>query len=374
MEQQGIFITFRNLDKTGISKKILVQKASFDKLLDSKLDFIYCKDNFLYYNETKLFKINRKLMSKVYRFVINKIREKKYNFIYLRYEFYSNYFFIKMMKLASRYVGKIVLEIPTFPYDGEVILSIRKLSLIKKIYAFYNFYIEKLYRKQLRKYVNRIVTYSTDDIIYGIKTIKITNGIDLNSVKMICRKPDNSESINLIGVAKLTTYHGYDRLIMGIYNYIQSIPHSKIHLLIVGGSDDETFSSLVQMVNNLHLQDYVTFAGNVPYDELELYFKNVNIGIGSLARHRSGVYTMASLKNREYAARGIPFIYSENDTSFDNQPFVLKVKADESPIDINQIITFAQKVRNISPESIRKTVENLDWLCQIKEVVKYINS
>ncbi|MEG2480028.1 MAG: hypothetical protein RSA50_07120, partial [Mucinivorans sp.] len=40
-------------------------------------------------------------------------------------------------------------------------------------------------------------------------------------------------------------------------------------------------------------------------------FEQADIAIGSLARHRSGITTIKTLKNREYAARGIPFIYSE---------------------------------------------------------------
>ena len=47
------------------------------------------------------------------------------------------------------------------------------------------------------------------------------------------------------------------------------------------------------------------------------------------------------MKNREYAARGIPFIYSETDSDFDNKPYVLKGPADESPTNIQDIIDFS---------------------------------
>lgn len=65
-------------------------------------------------------------------------------------------------------------------------------------------------------------------------------------------------------------------------------------------------------------------------------FNQCDFGIGSLGRHRSGIDKIKTLKNREYAARGIPFIYSETDEDFEQMPYVLKAPADESPIDIKK--------------------------------------
>lgn len=90
--------------------------------------------------------------------------------------------------------------------------------------------------------------------------------------------------------------------------------------------------------------------------------------IGSLGRHRSGITVIKTLKNREYATRGIPFIYSEQDSDFDHQPYVLKAPADESPIDIQQIIDFLNNF-SMQPENIRKTVESLQWKYQMQKVV-----
>jgi hypothetical protein len=67
---------------------------------------------------------------------------------------------------------------------------------------------------------------------------------------------------------------------------------------------------------------------------LDELFEQADMGIGSLARHRSGITHIKTLKNREYAARGLPFIYSEMDSDFEGKPYILKAKADESPIEI----------------------------------------
>jgi hypothetical protein len=100
-------------------------------------------------------------------------------------------------------------------------------------------------------------------------------------------------------------------------------------------------------------------------------FNRADLGIGSLARHRSNVTYIKTLKNREYAARGIPFIYSETDTDFENMPYILKVPADESPIDIKKII---KKYFLISetPEQIRNSVCHLSWRSQMQKVIDSI--
>ena len=70
---------------------------------------------------------------------------------------------------------------------------------------------------------------------------------------------------------------------------------------------------------------------------LDQLFSKADMGIGSLGRHRSGITHIKTLKNREYAARGIPFVYSEIDADFDHCNYVLKVPANETPINIHGI-------------------------------------
>ena len=99
-----------------------------------------------------------------------------------------------------------------------------------------------------------------------------------------------------------------------------------------------------------------------------MMFNQCQFAIGSLGRHRSGITVIKTLKNREYATRGIPFIYSEQDSDFDQQPYILKAPADESPIAIQQIIDFMDHF-TMKPEDIRMTVEHLTWKIQMRQVV-----
>jgi hypothetical protein len=91
-------------------------------------------------------------------------------------------------------------------------------------------------------------------------------------------------------------------------------------------SEDE--KECKQYITDHHLEEYVILHGKRHGTELDKLFNQCDFGIGSLGRHRVGIQKIKTLKNREYAARGIPFIYSETDSDFDQKPYVLKAPAD----------------------------------------------
>ena len=106
-------------------------------------------------------------------------------------------------------------------------------------------------------------------------------------------------------------------------------------------------------------------------EKLDEIFNQCCFSIGSLARHRSGITVIKTLKNREYATRGIPFIYSEQDDDFDNQPYVLKSEPNESPIDIQSILDFLSQ-HHFQPQDIRRTVGHLTWKNQMRRVIEQL--
>ena len=120
------------------------------------------------------------------------------------------------------------------------------------------------------------------------------------------------------------------------------------------------------------LEPYVVLHGQQHGEQLDKIFEQSDFAIGSLARHRSGITVIKTLKNREYAARGIPFIYSETDTDFDDKPYVLKASADETPIRIETILEFYHRQEWDSGE-IRQSVNHLSWKSQMQKVVNDIN-
>jgi hypothetical protein len=51
--------------------------------------------------------------------------------------------------------------------------------MLKKLFL----WIDKIFRKFLKNFVEKTFTYSEYQTTYGIKTIKIENGIDASSIK-----------------------------------------------------------------------------------------------------------------------------------------------------------------------------------------------
>ena len=125
------------------------------------------------------------------------------------------------------------------------------------------------------------------------------------------------------------------------------------------------------LIKRYGIEPYVIFHGKLFGDELTKVFNQCVFAVGSLGRHRSGITHIKTLKNREYASRGIPFIYSECDSDFDCQPYVLKAPADDSPIDIQRVVDFIDTY-DVHPAVIRKTVEHLSWKRQMQLVVESI--
>ena len=74
------------------------------------------------------------------------------------------------------------------------------------------------------------------------------------------------------------------------------------------------------------------------------------------------------MKNREYAARGIPFVYSEIDADFESMPYILKIPANESPIDIVSLIHFYNELK-LTAQEIRDSISNLSWEKQMQIVI-----
>ena len=269
-------------------------------------------------------------------------------------------------KLNKRGI-KCITEIPTYPYDSEF----KGYPLKYKI----PLYIDKLFRKALAKKMEAIVTFSNEETIFGKRTICISNGIDLDSIPI--HNPKKQNDIHLIAVAEIHYWHGFDRLVAGMGEYYKLNPDArKVFFHVVGWEDDRGTTSngyltVEQTAKKYNIGQYVVNHGKLFGDKLDEVFNQCVFAIGSLGRHRSGITNIKTLKNREYAARGIPFIYSETDNDFEDKPYIIKAPADESPVNIRQIIDFID-THDVNPTEIRNTVEHLSWRFQMEKVVREI--
>ena len=296
-----------------------------------------------------------------YRCVNDYCREHQIELVYVRCFMNASPFVIRLFKRLQADGIKAVMEVPTYPYDGEFASLPLKYRM--------EHVVDKLFRCRLAAYMDAIVTFSDATQIFGQRTIRISNGVDFDTLPLHhSQELSTNGQLHLIGVAEVHPWHGFDRMLTGLGEYYRKGGEQQIVFHIVGGVSASMIQEFRAIIEQYHIEDKVVFHGKLFGKQLDDVFAQCHFAIGSLARHRSGITRIKTLKNREYAARGIPFIYSEEDSDFDQQPYVLKAPADESPVDIDGIIRFLS-THHEQPADIRQSVDYLSWKKQMQRVV-----
>lgn len=365
-----LFLIFHGFDPSnGISKKISYQvnalKQCGNEVHLCYMDEVGTKKRMI--DENVIANYGCGFLSKIlkrinFSAISRYVKDNHINIVYIRSNHNANPFTIRMVKQMKKYGAKVVMEIPTYPYDSEY----EAQGMSKQIFQ------DRLFRNHLAKQLEAIVTFSDYEQIFGQRTIRISNGIDFDSVKMKNTINDTSKELNLIGVAEIHEWHGFDRLVKGLADYYSKSQNYIVRFHVVGYFfSAEIENEFKKIVIDNHMEDFVILYGKKHGKELDCLFEKCDFGIGSLGRHRVGIDKIKTLKNREYAARGIPFIYSETDSDFDTRPYVLKAPADETPIDINNIVSFYHSI-SFLPKDIRDSIMNLSWENQMKKVLNNI--
>jgi hypothetical protein len=302
-----------------------------------------------------------------YRYVWKRCRPAEYDFLYIRYPFAIPSFlrFMRNTKKANPST-KIILEVPTFPYRQELRGPKQRVLLA----------LDDLGHGRLKDYVDVIVTFFGQSEIFGIPCIQIANGVDVDSIPLKA-KSSAGRGISMIVVANLARWHGIDRMLRGLAEHLERKGARPVVLDIVG--EGPVRSELGALCRELGVDDAVRFHGVHGGAELDALFANSDVALGSLGMHRLGLHRSSSLKAREYCARGIPFVLASDDSDFaEGVPFVHRVAADESPIDVAAVVDFIDKLRERSPEYMmdmrRYAEKRLTWKAKLEPVVRYVRT
>ena len=304
-----------------------------------------------------------------YRRVADYCRLNGVDMVYARCFQNANPYLIGFFKRLRREGIKAVTEIPTYPYDHEFDTFGLKARLELRI--------DKLFRRCLYREMEAVVTFSDADTIFGQRTIRISNGVDFDTIPLHNYRAPADGTLHLIGVAEVHLWHGFDRLMAGMGEYYAKGGQRNLVFHVVGGvADGEmygrgTYPGFASIIKHYGLEEHVVFHGQLFGNQLDAVFNQCCFAVGSLARHRSGISVIKTLKNREYASRGIPFVYSENDSDFDSRPYIVKVPADESPIDVQQLVNFIDSYQ-ADPKEIRNSIAHLAWKEQMGMVVEAV--
>ncbi|SEA73561.1 Glycosyl transferases group 1 [Thiothrix caldifontis] len=215
---------------------------------------------------------------------------------------------------------------------------------------------------------NKIVYYADETENYYItfvknKMQKISNGINCKTINI--KKSNIDQKIfTMVSVSSIEKWHGLDRVIFGIRNHVCNKFNPTVRLYIIGTGVE--LPHLKKLVQDNQLTDYIFFIDPISDSDLDIYFDNSHIAFSSLGLHRKNLIQTSELKNREYAARGIPMVMSEvMDIDFPDQKFIYHAPSNDEPINIKNIYDFYLTISN--------NALNTDIRSYAEKVVDYRN-
>jgi len=291
--------------------------------------------------------------------------------IYIRKPFYFNRDIVRWLTYVRKENPsiRVIIELPNYPYDLTY-SKLHRLPLLLK---------DRLNRNRLSELVDRYVVFSADRSVFGVPAINIINGIDLSSYSV--RKSRNKsphDRLQILCVAAYHFWHGTDRLIMGLSNYIKSGKRPEIMIHLAGDGPD--MKRIKSMVKEHDLGNSVKFYGMLNKDELDNLYDECDLAVEVLGNHRQGIRVSSSLKSREYLAKGMPFIYSGELDVFNIEPvnFCLNVPANDDPIDMDTVVKFYKEtISNEGTDEIIARIrsyaeENISMKQTILPIVRYL--
>lgn len=286
-----------------------------------------------------------------------------YDIYYIRYSPLTFHFISFLKFLKNEKPGcKIYIELPTYPFIGEY-------TGVKKMLAQW---IGRRH-KHLKNYIDNIVSTSAHDEIWGISVKNIKNAIDPESFKLR-NSVDVKDAMRFVMVSTFFNWHGIDRFIKGMINYMSN-PEKKYNVYLTLIGEGPELDDIQLLAEDTLIKNNVFFYPSSYGGTLNQHFDQADIAVGTLAVDRKGLDECSALKHREYGARGIPFIYAGKDVSFDGKDFILQLPLKEQPVDFLEVERFYDHIKNnpkeFTPENVRKKVaKDLSWEVQIGFVLQ----
>lgn len=329
----------------GVQKKILEQEKAFSRVF-------HIEDVEL---ELKYGKVFSKILRRIPFFpgvfqwdaVLDQMVDP--DFVYMRKVLCDRGLYAFLKRAKKRYPHlKILIEVPTYPYDQEIFTHLKNLPLCLK---------DRFYRNRIHPYVDRIVTYSADENIFGIPTIAIQNGMNPDDYPV--RKAKTvTDDIHLLAVASFQKAHGYERIIRGMADYYQSGGTRKVILDMVGDGDEA--QKYMQLAQQLGLRDSVIFWGPRYGEELIPFFDQADLGLAPFGFYKHGIELSSALKVREYLARGLPVVAGSRQDIFTEEtfPYYLEFPNNDSTVDIQRIVDFHDRIYHRS-ETYETVIQNI---------------
>jgi glycosyltransferase involved in cell wall biosynthesis len=155
---------------------------------------------------------------------------------------------------------------------------------------------------------------------------------------------------------------GVDNVLFALNELINKRGRKDISLVLMGNG--EQISVLKKLSNDLHLNDYVHFAGWVDKDEMLRYLSSADIGLSPDPSNELNDHS-TMLKTMEYMAMGLPVVafdlletrYSAQDAALYATPNIITDFADK----IEYLLEHEEIRKQLGTYGRRRIVEELSW-------------
>lgn len=327
---KGVYISSNNVNNIGIERKISAQIGAL-KNNGLECSRIANKANIKLSLWQKIairlpfFPMVNEILNQYSREIDN------VDFVYIRQYMMSWRRILAIRKIRRRNPRtKILYEIPTYPFKKE---------LTKRWIDYPLWWREWFYGRFLKHYIDRVIVVGDYDIIDGIKTIPMINGVDMSLSAPIIPAPEDG-AIHIMALANIEWWHGYDRFLKGMARYYRSGGQRDIVLHVVGTG--RAHNGLVVMVRMLELESRVILHGYKFGDELDAIYNQCHIGLISLATQDKDVYVHSTLKSRDYLAKGLPTMATGMTDVFIgvDYKYNLELPADANAVNLQDVIDF----------------------------------
>ena len=369
-----LYLTMAKIDtSSGVYKKICAQADAFERLeYETRILFVTDYDDVQYLKKGALIKTE---FTEIEKEITQYMKE--CSFCYARFELLRHRYFKQILEMCVREKIRIVTEIPTFPPYQESIARAKAKAKEGRVFSALKTLIGAQLvindMNSLAKMSDMMCIVADDFKFKKTETIRIENGIDLQKNPLAAYT--EKEYINVIAVSNFAVWNGYDRAVEGLGIYYKGQPKRVIHLTFVGPLTNSP--ELKKHVEELGLEDKVTFTGALSGSALDAQYANADIALGALGNHRRKVFANSSLKAKEYSARGMLMVLSDAEgieKEIFEKSFI--VKSNESPIEFDKVVEWFDGI--VDKEKVKReihdfAVKHYAWDSQMKKIIDEMN-
>ena len=327
--KRGYYIHFGARRGVGVDKKITTQIIAFRQHFDmQEINVPINPRSFL----RKIYEINPFVMGRKYDLEYVYQRIDNPSFVYIRLKPADKQYMTMLKYFKEKYPRCVVIvEAATFPYDKE-------LSPEDILRDRYN-------RRHYKKYVDYFITYTDNDKIFDVPTIRIRNGVEVDDFKVVNSKCV-PERISLIAVSTMQPIHGYERVLYGLDDYYKKGGTRDIVIYMVGKGKELNYYK--KIVSHKKLEKHVIFTGEQRGDKLDELYNMSDMVLTTFGFYKTGVKEASVLKSREALAKGLPVVNGITWDVFSGRetPYNLDFPNDSSKVDFFSIVDFYDKLYN----------------------------